>query len=111
MPQLNEELVNVNALGGDEADVQRRLQPAAGENGAFEEPFGGAVWYWHAGVLAGDSLSSRKAPSKSGYGLSKSSLPICRSRDRSIQGLVFVDHCTVTEAALGVPAHLSPIEL
>ena len=49
MQQLGEELVDVNALGDDEADVERSLEPAAGEDGFFEERFGGGIFFGHGG--------------------------------------------------------------
>ena len=60
VPEFDEELVNIDALRGDQAEVKRRLEPAAGEDGSFEKGFSRAVWTWHARVLAGHFAASRK---------------------------------------------------
>ena len=64
VPEFDEELVNIDALRGDQAEVKRRLEPAAGEDGSFEKGFSRAIWTWHPRVLAGHSVPSRNREKK-----------------------------------------------
>jgi hypothetical protein len=38
MDQLNDEMINVNALGQDQPEVERRLEPAAQKNKTADCP-------------------------------------------------------------------------
>jgi hypothetical protein len=49
VPQFDEELIDVDALGDDQADVERGLEPAAGEDGFFEEGLETGVFVGHGG--------------------------------------------------------------